>query len=116
ARARNLVPAERSKALADWVLPNEARPSFQFAGAVKPLDVLGVVDRPPQPTGRRVLRGGRFEAPCLELVAAAKEAGTLDALAERVAGATPAGADESFVRSKAAVLAVVRAAQGRYAE
>ena len=60
--------------------------------------------------------GGRFEAPCLELVAAAKEAGALDELADRIAKAGRAAADDLFRRSQAALLAVVRAAQGRDAE
>jgi hypothetical protein len=99
--------------LADWVLPTESRPTFQLAGRVRPLDVLGVVDQKAQPEGRRVLLGGRLEAPCLELVAAAREAGALEELAERVAWAEPPGADERFGRSKATLLAAVRATQGR---
>jgi hypothetical protein len=116
ARAKPLPPAERYRALAAWVLPTEFRPAFQLAGVAKPLDVLGVVDREPQPPGRRVLLGNRFEAPCLELIAAAKDAGRLDELADRVAKAGPAPADELFRRSRLALLAVVRAAQGRDGE
>ncbi|MBN9119886.1 MAG: DUF1583 domain-containing protein, partial [Planctomycetes bacterium] len=112
-RARKLPPAERYKALAEWVLPNESRPSFQLAGVEKPLDVLGVVDRPEQPAGRRVVLGFRFEAPCLELIAAAKAAGALDELGERIAKAESPAADGLFQRSKTALLAAVRAAQGR---
>jgi tetratricopeptide (TPR) repeat protein len=113
ARARKLPPAERYKLLADWVLPTESRPTFQLAGTVKPLDVLGLVDKKEQPEGRRVALGGRLEAPCLELVAAAKEAGKLDELFDRVSRAESPAADERFPRSKQAMLAAVRAAQGR---
>ncbi len=115
--ARALPPAERFKVLAGWVLPNEARPSFQLAGTLKPLDVLGVVDGKEQPAGRRVTLGSRLETPCLDLVAAARDSGKLDELAERVARAEPAGGnDELFARSKAALLTAVRAAQGRDAD
>ncbi len=116
ARARSLPPAERYRALAAWVLPTDSRPLFQLAGVTRPQDVLGVVDQKQQPDGRRVMLGGRLESPCLELVAAAKEAGTLDALAERVTKADAAEGDELFRRSRLAVLAGVRAAQGRDAE
>jgi hypothetical protein len=111
--ARKLPSAGRYNFLAAWVLPTPTRPTFQLAGEIKPLDVLGVVDHEAQPQGRRVLQGGRLEAPCLELVAAAREAKKLDELADRVAGAEVPAADERFSRSKAALLAAVRAAQGR---
>jgi tetratricopeptide (TPR) repeat protein len=113
ARARQLPAAQRYELLARWVLPVETRPTFQLAGRLQPLDVLGVVDQQAQPGGRRVLQGGRLEAPCLELVAAAREAGKLDELADRVARAELPAADERFGRSRAALLAAVRAAQGR---
>jgi tetratricopeptide (TPR) repeat protein len=112
-RAKKLPPAEQYKFLADWVLPSESRPTFQLAGVNQPLDVLGVVDQKEQPEGRRVMLGYRFDAPCLELVAAAKAAGKLDELAERIAKADTPAADELFRRSKTAYLAVVRGAQGR---
>ena len=115
-RARPLPPAERYKALAAWVLPTVSRPTFQLAGVDKPLDVLGVVDRTEPPDGRRVLFGSRFDAPCLELVAAAKAAGMLDELAEHIAKSETPAADDQFRRSKTALLAVVHAAQGRDAE
>jgi Protein of unknown function (DUF1583)/Protein of unknown function (DUF1581) len=120
ARANGLPPADRYKALAAWVLPTDARPAFQLAGVTRPLDVLGVVNRAAQPEGRRVMLGSRFEAPCLEMVAAAREAGALDDLGERLANLRdePGGshADDLFRRSRTALLAVVRAAQGRDAE
>src|SRR5205823_9333156 len=61
----------------------------------------------------RVMLGGRFEAPCLELVAAANDAGALDELAERVTKANSAAEDDLYRRSRLAMLAVLRAAQGR---
>ncbi|HSQ55917.1 MAG TPA: DUF1583 domain-containing protein, partial [Gemmata sp.] len=112
-RARKVSPAERYNLLADWVLPVPSRPTFQLAGVSKPLDVLGIADQKEQPKGRRVMLGARLEAPCLELVVAAKEAGKLDELAERIATAETPAADDLFRRSKAALLAVVRAAQGK---
>ena len=90
ARAAKLPAEKRYKLLADWVLPAELRPVFQIAGIIEPRDVLGVVDRKQQPEGRRVLLGGRLVAPCLEMVAAAKECGKLDELCERIAKASPA--------------------------
>ncbi len=115
-KARKLTPTERYKALADWVLPNDSRPTFQLAGVDKPLDVLGVVDQKEQPDGRRVMLGSRLDAPCLDLIAAAKAAGKLDELAERIAKAETPASDDLFRRSKTALLAAVRAAQGRDAD
>ncbi len=60
--------------------------------------------------------GSRLDAPCLELIAAAKEAGKLDELAERVATAETPASDDLFRRSKIALLAAIRAAQGRDAD
>jgi tetratricopeptide (TPR) repeat protein len=114
ARARSLSPGERYRLLADWVLPGESRSLFQLAGTLKPLDVLGLVNGKEQPPGRCVTQGGRLETPALELISAARAAGKLDELAERIARAEPAGsADELFARSKTALLCAVRAAQGR---
>ena len=115
-KARELPPAEWYKVLADWVLPNDSRSSFQLAGVDKPLDVLGMVDRKEQPDGRRIMLGSRLDAPCLELIAAAKAGGILDELAERIAKAESPASDDLFRRSKAAMLAAVRAAQGRDAD
>jgi hypothetical protein len=111
ARAAKLPPAERYKALADWVLPTETRPEFQLSGIVD-VDLQGA-----GPAGSpRALLGGRLTAPCLEMVAAAKECGKLDELCDRIAKAAAPTDDELFRRSQAAVLAVSRAAQGRDAE
>jgi tetratricopeptide (TPR) repeat protein len=115
-KARKLPPAERYQALAAWVLPNDGRPAFQMAGRPTAQYVLGVVDRKEQPDGRRVMLGNRLDAPALELVAAAKEAGKLDELIDRVRAADTPAADNLFRRSKAALLAVALAAQGRDAE
>src|SRR6185312_6688950 len=112
-RARKLPPAERATALAQWVLPSETRPLIQLAGVIKPLDVLGSVDRAHQPAGQRVMLGGRLEAPCLDLIAAAKEAGQLDALADRIDNLAVPPGDAAFQRSKLALMAAARATQGR---
>ena len=114
-RTRSLPPAERYKALAAWVLPTESRPTFQLAGVDKALDVLGIVDQGKQPDGKRVLFGSRFDAPCLEMVAAAKAAGLLDDLAERIVKAETSAADDQFRRSKAAIPASSPSA-GRWSE
>ena len=116
AQGRKLPAAERYRLLADWVLPNELRPEFQLAGQVTPRDVLGVVDQKQQPEGQRVLLGGQFVAPCLEMIAAAKECGALDDLCARIAKASPTTDDPLFQRSRLALLAVARSAQGRHAE
>src|SRR5262249_21767922 len=55
----------------------------------------------------------RLEVPGLELVAAAKEAGMLDDLYDRVAKTTSPAEDHSFRRAKEALSAVVLAALGR---
>lgn len=115
-RAAKLPPAEKYKLLADWVLPTESRPAFQLAGKIKPLDVLGVVDGKQQPNGRRIMLGSQLEVPCLEMVAAARECGALDELAERVTKSHSVSDDDSFRRAQTALLAVVRAAQGRDAD
>jgi tetratricopeptide (TPR) repeat protein len=113
---RKLPPAERYSKLAAWVLPSEKRPIFVLEGIDSPRDALGVVDQKDQPKGQRVMLGGRFEAPCLELIEAARAANTLDELAERIARADSPVADDLFRRSRAALLAAARAAQGRDAE
>jgi tetratricopeptide (TPR) repeat protein len=111
-RARKLPAAERYALLADWVLPNERRPSYQLAGILKPVDVLGVVDQKQQPAGRRVLQGGRIDLPCLELIAAAREAGKLDDLCGRLAKATSRSEDELDKRSRLALRAAALAVKG----
>jgi hypothetical protein len=112
AKAKAKPPAERYALLADWVLPTASRPAFQLAGVVRPLDVLGVADRESKADGRRVMLGFALDAPALDLVAAAKEAGKLDDLADRLAKADAAGADELYRRSRTALLAAVYAAKG----
>jgi hypothetical protein len=120
ARSKLLAAKERYHALAKWVLPNESRPSFQLAGVTKPLDVLGDPAGPKtQPTGsagRRVMLGGRFEAPCLEMIVAAKEAGALDELAEQVTKATSPAGDDLYRCGRLALLASIRTAQARDAD
>jgi tetratricopeptide (TPR) repeat protein len=116
AKARKLPPVERYKLMATWVLPTQSRPTFQLAGTIKPRDVLSVVDQKTQPKGVRVMQGGQLEAPCLELLTAAKEAGKLDELAEQVARFDPPPAFEQLRRCKLAMQAALRAAQGRDTE
>ena len=84
-RTRTLPAEKRFEQLVDWVLPNNRRPTYQLAGVLKPLDVLGVVDQKQQPAGRRVLQGGRLELPGRELIAAATEAHKLAELCDRLA-------------------------------
>ncbi|MBX9584321.1 MAG: DUF1583 domain-containing protein, partial [Gemmataceae bacterium] len=108
ARSKGLPPAERYDALAGWVLPTPARPAFQLAGAFTPQDGLGA-DKPA--AGRRVFRGGRLDIPAVELVAAAEAAGKLDDLADRLVKAPPG--DPLAEAGRQALLAVVRAAQGK---
>jgi hypothetical protein len=112
-KARGLPAAERYKLLADWVLPNEARPLFQLAGEWTPLDVAPPVFQGPLPEGHRVLLGSRFESPALELLAAAKEANKLDDLAARIEKFSPPLANDLEQRGKTAMLAAVRSAQGK---
>jgi hypothetical protein len=60
--------------------------------------------------------GGRLDAPALDLVAAAREAGALDDLADRLAKAAGLSGDDLFARSRLALVAATRAAQGRDAD
>jgi hypothetical protein len=95
-RARGRPAAQRFTDLADWVLPSADHASFRlYAGFAST-----AVGRP----------GGTIEAPALELVAAAKEIGKLDELAERVRQAPAAKPDR---RAQVALLALIRTAQGR---
>jgi hypothetical protein len=109
-QARALPAADRYALLSAWVLPTETRPAFRLYADFTPMDSLPVTGEK-LPPGKRVHTGGALEAPALELVATAKELGKLDELAERVAKA-PAAA-EAQERGQKALLALVRAAQGR---
>jgi tetratricopeptide (TPR) repeat protein len=111
-RARKLPASERYALLADWVLPNERRPTYQLAGVLKPADVLGIVDQKQQPAGRRVLLGGRLDLPCLEMIDAAKEAGKLDDLCAQLAKAGSPAEDELDKRSRLALRVAALAAKG----
>jgi hypothetical protein len=110
-RAAALPAAEAYTVLAEWVLPNDSRPNFQMAGVNTAQDVLGVVHKPEQPAGRRVMLGNTFDAPALALVMAAKNAGKLDELSARVEKFQPT--DELARRGKSAMLVLVRAGQGK---
>jgi hypothetical protein len=111
-RTRKLPAKERFEQLVDWVLPNDHRPTYQIAGMLKPLDVLGVVDQKQQPAGRRVLQGGRFDVPSLELISAAKDAGQLNDLCARLAQPASSAEDEQDRRSRLALQAAALAAKG----
>ena len=111
-RARKLPAKERFDVLAAWVLPNERRPTYQLAGLLKPRDVLGIVDQKQQPAGRRVLLGGKLDLPCLEMIAAAKESGNLDALCARLAKPNSPSEDELDRRARLAIGAAALAAKG----
>ncbi len=81
---RSLPAAERYAKLAAWVLPNDLRATFNLQGTYVPLDGPNPNPTEPLPAGRRVLLGGRFESPVVELIAAAKQANLLDDLLRRV--------------------------------
>jgi tetratricopeptide (TPR) repeat protein len=112
-RARSLPERDRYEALADWVLPNEDHPTVRLQADYSPSNPAPPV-APPLPaglTGTRVFQAGELVAPAIDLVAAAKANGQLDALAERVERFQPRRDED--VRSRLALLAMVRQAQGR---
>ncbi|CAN5234926.1 hypothetical protein BH10PLA2_BH10PLA2_04590 [soil metagenome] len=111
-RIRPLSAKERYEVLLEWVLPNAQRPSYQLAGHLQPRDVLGIVDKPKQPAGRRVILGGQLQLAPLELVTAAKEAGQLDQLCVRLAKPASTPEDELDRRSRLALGAAAFAAKG----
>ncbi len=113
ARALKLPAAQRYQMLATWVLPTDFRPVFQLAGQVKPLDVLPAADPAQLPKGQRVLLGGELVVPALEMIRAAKDCGALDELCARLVKISPASGDDLARRSREALLAVARAAQGQ---
>jgi hypothetical protein len=111
-QARALPPAERYAKLAAWVLPGAERTTFQLAGEFSPTDPAPPTSKVPMPAAPRVMVGGEPEAPALELVAVARDLGKLDELAAQVESADArAGAS-----GRLALLALVRAAQGRDAD
>src|SRR5262249_22680572 len=94
----------------------ESRSVFQLGSSVRPMDVLGVVDQKAQPQGQRVLQGGQLEVPALEMLRAAREAGSLGELIERLNQLRPDAEDNCFKRSRAALLAVSLGMLGRDAD
>jgi hypothetical protein len=110
-QTRALSPEERYERLRDWVLPGPGHALFQMAGDFTPADPAPHVVTIPS-AGRRLHTGGELVAPALELVALAGKLGKLDDLAGRVEKASP----EADPRGRLALLAVVRAAQGRDAD
>jgi len=111
-RASKLPAGERYALLADWVLPSERRPTYQLAGVIKPHDVLGVVDQPHQPPGRRIFLGGQMILPCLEMISAANEVGKLDDLCARLGKAAFGSEDELDKRARLALRAAAFATKG----
>ncbi|HEY1377965.1 MAG TPA: DUF1583 domain-containing protein, partial [Gemmataceae bacterium] len=112
AKAHTLTPAERYDFLAGWVLPGGERTVFQLAGDYTPADPAPPAPPAttgPMPAGTRVHVGGDLVAPAQELVNIARELGKLDELAARA----EAIADAADRRGKLALLALIRAAQGR---
>jgi hypothetical protein len=112
-RARGLEPAKRYDLLAGWVLPNDDHPAVRLVGDFRPTDPAPPVAPSSEipPGARRVSTGGAMEIPAVELVKAAREAGRLDDLAARIAKAEPTS--DADRRGRLALLALVRAAQGK---
>ncbi len=106
-RTRSLPPAERYKALSDWVLPGDDHPTFRLQMDFAPTD-------PAPPVAAEFSQRGTLVAPALELVALAKELSKLPELAQQVEG-LKAGTDLDK-RGKIALEALILAAQGKDAE
>jgi hypothetical protein len=116
-RARALPADRRYDLLADWVLPGDDHSGFRLSAEFTPADPVPSGEAPTagMPEGaRRVQAGGELASPALALVASAKEAGKLDALADRVGRAEPR--DDLDRRGRLALLAAIELARGRDAE
>jgi hypothetical protein len=101
-----LLPASvRYAKLADFVLPSEANPNFNLRGVNQALDTA--IPMGPVPEGRRVLLGGKFEAPVIELIAAAKEANKLDELLRRIQQVEFGNTNQLNQRCKLALTAAI---------
>ena len=110
AAAKPLTPADRYAKLLAWVVPADEAGDFRLDAVNVPLDTLEPGTKAPPATGQRAFPGNATDAPCLQLVAAAKEAGKLDELMTRVAAA-PAG-DPAATQAKVALAALVALAKG----
>ncbi len=118
-KARTLEPAARYDYLAEWVLPSGDWDDFRLQGSYTPVDAAPpvaapAIDPPDNVAESRIHTGGQPQAPALELVAAARQLGKLDALAERVRKAdtsSPHG-----LRSRVALHALIHMAQKRDTE
>jgi tetratricopeptide (TPR) repeat protein len=113
-KARTLPPAQRYAYLLGWVLPKDGEVGVRLAADFTPFDPAPPVTDRKVDLSRLKPRshvGGTLEAPALELVATAKGLQKLDELAQAVQK-TPAETDAAK-RGQAALLAVIRAAQGR---
>ncbi len=109
-QVRPLPAAERYAKLADWVLPSEAKPRFNLHGKPAPFD--GSNSPGSLPTGRRLFVDGKFEAPVIELIAAAKEASKLDELLLRLQQNKLAEVSTQTYRCRLGLIAAIRSAQG----
>jgi hypothetical protein len=78
-------------------------------GSHVPLD--GALPKGPAPAGRRVLLGGKFEAPVTELLAAAKEANKLDDLSQSIEQDKHADQSPLNQRAKLALATAIRSVQ-----
>ncbi len=105
ADARKLPPDEKYEALLAYVVRNPDHVAFRLRGDLSPTDPAPLVARYPS---------GVIEAPALELIATAKALGKLDELADRVEKGKPPL--DRIGRPNLAMLALIRAAQGREAD
>ena len=112
-QAAKLPPAERYAFLADWVLPGRDHHTPRMALDFTPTNPAPpVANRFAVPSDeRRAASGGELVSPALDLVAAAKELGKLDALRERVAAISVVD-DAQQQRSQLAMLALIDMADG----
>ncbi|HVC99333.1 MAG TPA: DUF1583 domain-containing protein, partial [Pirellulales bacterium] len=122
AQSRTMPPAERYAYLKTWVLPCEDHAGFRLYGDFTPSDAAVPVAAGPHRSSlgdapflhaavNRSHTGGTIEAPALELVSLAAEAGTLIELADEVERAPAEAAVDQ--RGKLAMMVLVRVAQER---
>ena len=112
-RTRTMAPAARFEALAAWVLPGPAHPTFRLQGDFTPLDPAPPdTDGTPPAVGRsRAQVGGEPESTASDLVEVARASGKLDELAGRIESAKASSPVDE--RGRLALLAMVRLAEGR---
>jgi tetratricopeptide (TPR) repeat protein len=113
AQGRSMTAEERYGFLSRWVFPDGSPAAARLYGDFTPADPAQAPVTESLPTARLQV-AGRLEAPALELVAVAKSLGKLDELAKRVQQIRPSSDHDK--RSKLAMLALTREAQGRDGE